>query len=258
MTESKASARLQAYLVVIATIATVGFNFLSGLGYGNGVTPEVISNKYPAPVTPAGYAFTIWSLIYLGLAAFSVYQSLRQNIAKFTNVRTLYILSCALNCAWIYFWHHDQIVVCFVIILALGVTLFLITFRFPQPQSTREYWLAKAPFELYFGWVTCATLVNFALMLVYLRVGLTGSTWAFLSVVLILLAAVFGIFFRAKFSEYIYPLPIAWALTAIAVRQSGNTAVVVACAVGVIACLIASFSFVVNLPSHSVSQPASK
>jgi hypothetical protein len=258
MTDAKASARLQAYLVVIATIATIGFNFLSGLGYVNGVTPEVISRKYPTAVTPAGYAFTIWSLIYLGLAAFSVYQMLRVNSAIFSRIRTLYIVSCVLNCAWIYFWHHNQIAVCFVIILALAVTLFRITFRSPKSQSTREYWLAKAPFELYFGWVTCATLVNLAVMLVYLQVALSETTWAFLSVVLILLASVFGIFFRAKFSEYIYPLPIAWALTAIAVRQSGNTAVVVACAVGVIASLIASFSFVVNLPSHSVSQPASK
>jgi hypothetical protein len=95
-------------------------------------------------------------------------------------------------------------------------------------------------------------------MLIYLGVGLTETSWAVLSVLLIGLAAGLGIFFRIKMPAYIYPLPIAWALTAIAVKQSGNTAIVVACAVGVIACLIASFSFVVNLPSHSASQPASK
>ena len=44
-----------------------------------------------------------------------------------------------------------------------------------------------------------------------------------------------------------------WALTAIAVMQSGQTLIVTAAAVGVIACLIASISFVLNL--HSSDNP---
>ena len=64
-----------------------------------------------------------------------------------------------------------------------------------------------------------------------------------------LIAAAFGVFIRVCLTNYFAPLAIAWALTAIAVKQSGNTLVVAAAAVGVIACLIAATSFVLNLKS---------
>jgi len=241
--------RLRSFLVLAATIGTIAFNWLAAIGRVNGVTPEIISDMYPTPITPAGYAFAIWSLIYAGMIAFSIYQLLPTNIDRFKNIRSLYIMSCALNCAWIFFWHSDQIVVCFAIILALGVTLFFINYQLQLPDSMAENWLVKAPFGIYFGWVTAATLVNFAVMLVYLKTELSPSSNTLLAVGLILLAAALGVLMRARFQNYFYPLAIAWALTAIAVKQSGNTALVVAAAIGVIACLIAALSVIVNLPS---------
>jgi len=63
-----------------------------------------------------------------------------------------------------------------------------------------------------------------------------------------------AVFMRVKLTNYFYPLAVAWALTAIAVKQSGQTLLVSAAAFGVIACLIASLSFVMNLnSSESVS-----
>ena len=88
---------MRATLVIVATIATIAFNGLAAAGLVNGVTPDVISDKYPTILTPAGYAFSIWSLIYLGMAAFSVYQFLPANLVRFRPVRSLYIFSCLLN-----------------------------------------------------------------------------------------------------------------------------------------------------------------
>jgi len=252
MTDSSASSdRLRAILVLAATVVTIAFNVLSSLGQINGITPADISNKYLTPITPAGYAFSIWSLIYLGLIAFSVYQLLPTNLAKYRNLRELYILSCLLNCSWIYAWHHDQIAVCFLLILLLVAVLFLINSRLRAADTPRAYWLVKAPFAVYFGWVTAAALVNFAILLAYLKVGLSPQAWNGMAITLIATAAILGLLVRFTLSNYLYPLAIAWALTAIAVKQSGNTAIVVSCAFAVIACLIAALSFVVNLPSHN-------
>jgi len=255
MTESAASSdRYRAILVLAATVATIGFNILSALGQINDVTPADISNKYLTPITPAGYAFSIWSLIYVGLIAFSIYQLLPNNRTKYRNLRDLYISSCLLNCSWIYAWHHDQIAVCFLLILLLAAVLFLINSRLRAADTQRGYWLVKAPFAVYFGWVTAAALVNFAVLLAYLKTGLSGEAWNGVALGLIVTAAVLGLLVRFTLSNYLYPLAIAWALTAVAVKQSGNTAIVVACAVAVVACLIATLSFVVNLPSHNTSR----
>jgi len=127
----------------------------------------------------------------------------------------------------------------------------LINIKLRDPDSTVEAALAKVPFGIYFGWVTAATLVNFAVLLVYLRVGVSDSAAIAIGAALILLAAMLGIFVRITLTNYFYPLAIAWALTAIAVKQSGRTLIVTAAAVGVIACLIASLSFVMTLNSSA-------
>lgn len=242
--------RLRAILVLVATIGTIIFNWLAAMGYIGGVTPAEISEKYQTLVTPAGYAFAIWSLIYLGIIVFSIYQLLPANLVRFRSIRSLYIISCVLNCSWIYMWHSDQIVVCFGLIAALLASLFLINWQLRSTEAAvGEYWLAKAPFGIYFGWVTAATLVNFSIMLAYLKVELSATANTIIAVVLIMIAGAFGIIVRFRMANYIYPLAIAWALTAIAVKQSGKTAIVVAAAIAVIACLIATLSFVVNLPS---------
>ena len=246
--------RMRSFLVLLATLGTIGFNWLAAVGRINGVTPEMVSNAYPTPITPAGYAFAIWSLIYFGLIAFSIYQMMPSNLERFRNVRSLYILSCALNCAWIYFWHNGQIAICLAIIAALCVTLFFINYRLRPSDSALENLIPKGTFGIYFGWVTAATLVNFAVMLVYLRVTLSNSANTWLAVGLILLAAALGVLMRVLYQNFFYPLAIAWALTAIAVKQSGNTLPVTAAAVGVVACLIAAISVVMTLNSSTSEQ----
>jgi len=240
---------MRSFLVLAATIGVILFNWLAATGRLAGTDTAAISAKYQTLVTPAGYAFSIWTLIYVGLVAFSVFQLLPANVARFRPVRSLYIFTCALNCAWLYFWQQEQIVVCFVIILTLAVALFAINFIIREPESMTDAWIAKGAFGLYFGWVTAATLVNFAIMLKFLNALASPTTETILAVVLILVAAALGVLIRIRLTNSFYPLAVAWALTAIAVKQSGQTAVVVACAMGVIACLIATLSFVMSLNS---------
>lgn len=243
--------RLRAILVIAATLGIITFNWLAAAGRINGITTGEISDQYPTVITPADYAFSIWSLIYFGLIAFSIYQLLPANLARFRSIRSIYIMSCALNCAWIYFWHQNQIGICLLVITGLLVTLLLININLRNPVSTIDSWISKATFGIYFGWVTAAMLVNFAVWLVYLD-SPAGSSIG-LGVGLILFATALAIIVRVRLTNYFYPLAVAWALTAIAVKQSGQTLLVVAAAVGVIACLIASLSFVMSLNS---SEPA--
>ena len=236
-----------------ATLGVIVFNWLAATGR-LGSDTGAISAKYPTLVTPAGYAFSIWSLIYLGLIAFSIYQILPVNLPRFRSVRSFYIGSCALNCAWLYFWHREQIALCFVVMVALWATLAMICYQLRESKSLRDTWIAKAPFGLYFGWVTAAMFVNLAIVLKFQNVALSPTTETVLAVILILVAAGCAIVVRLKLTNYFYPLAVAWALTAIAVKQSGHTAIVVASAIGVVACLIAALSFVMNLRTSETRQ----
>jgi translocator protein len=241
--------RIRSILVLAATLGVVVFNWIAATGRLRGVNTGAISDLYLTVITPASYAFSIWSLIYLGLVAFSIWQLLPSNIARFRPFRSFYIFTCALNCGWLYFWHANQIVLCFGILTALWATLAVINYQLREPESTGDAWAAKAPFGIYFGWATVAALVNFMVMLEYLRVDLSATAELTLGTLLILLAATVAVVVRIKLINYFFPLAVAWGLTAIAVKQSGQTIIVAAAAFGVVACLIASLSFVMGLPS---------
>ncbi len=237
----------RAILVIAATVGTIAVNFMASTGKFGGVSVEAISAKYPTPITPSGFAFTIWSLIYLGLLAFSIYQIVGNNLSRFRSIRSLYILSCALNCSWIFFWVQERIDISFVIIAALFLVLLLINSRSNSPKNYAEYWSVKAPFGLYFGWVTAATLVNLAVLLTSVNRPISSIIGA----LFILAAAAMGILIRVKFTSYLFPLAVAWAATGIAVKQSGDTWIVVASAAAVVACLISAMSFVTKLQTRA-------
>jgi hypothetical protein len=241
--------RLKASLVIAATIGVIVFNWLAATGVLGGVDTGAISDKYPTRITPAGYAFSIWSLIYLGLIAFSIYQILPRNLERFRSIRTIYILSCAANCAWLYFWHQESLIVCLAVIFILLASLAFINIKLQNTETYGEYWFARAPFGLYFGWVTVATILNATIALVYSNVRFSDSATNLTGAALILVAAALGVIVRWRMRNYFYPLAIAWALTAIAVKQSGQTLIVTAAAVGVIACLLAAISFVMHMRS---------
>ena len=241
------SDRLRSFLVILATIATIAFNALAAIGYVNGITPAEISDRLPTIVTPAGYAFSIWSLIYVGLLSFSVYQALPGNLGRFRGIRTLYIASCVLNCAWIYFWHHGFVGICAILIVVLAGVLTTIVALFSITTSWVEKLVVKATFGLYAGWVAIASIVN---VFVYLRsIDSPESESQVLGIAAVVIATAAAVAVTWKFTNYIYPLAIAWAITAIAVNQSGKTGLVVACSGGVIMCLLLATSFILSFPS---------
>src|SRR5688572_7967780 len=192
--------KIRQILVPIATIGVIFVNYLAGTGRINNVTPEVISGKYPTIITPAGYAFAIWSLIYLGMIGFSIYQLLpsQTDNPRFRAIRTVYILNCVANCAWIYLWHHEMIVAALGVIFLLLATLIYINIKLQNTETATEMLLSKIPFSIYFGWVTVASILNATIALVYLGVSTTDFTAQVLGASLIVIAVILGILMRFK------------------------------------------------------------
>jgi translocator protein len=236
--------RIRSLLVLAALLGTIIFNWLAATGYLGSITPAAISREHPTVVTPADYAFSIWTLIYLGLAVFSIYQLTRKANLYSRPIRSLFIFTCALNCAWLFFWLQDQIVVCAALIWALAVVLILIDKKLRELNAAL---FLPAVFGIYLGWVIVAALINSVIAFSFGNG--TRSFGEYEGAVMVLIAAGVGVALRVLLTDYFAPLAIAWGLTAIAVQQSGKTAIVSAAAVGVVACLIASFTFVLNLKS---------
>ena len=99
---NEVGARVPSRLVganLVTLAVTLVMNALANALPLNGRTTGEISDAFPNLFAPAGYVFSIWGLIYLGLLAFAVYQltpSGRQSRAV-ARVGWLFALSNAAN-----------------------------------------------------------------------------------------------------------------------------------------------------------------
>ena len=240
---SNKSERVKQFLVIVATAGVIFINYLGGTGQINNTSTGYISDKYPTAITPADYAFSIWGLIYLGLVGFSIYQALAKNTERFTKIRTVYILNCAANCAWLYLWHYEQITASVAVMLVILGTLVFINQNLLKSETATEFLLARIPFNIYFGWITVATILNVTVALTFLGVGASAFLTTFLGCILLAAATVLGIIMQIRFRNAAFPLTVAWAVTAIAVKQSGrSTAIVTVAAFSVAILLISALS----------------
>lgn len=121
-------------------------------------------------VAPAGPAFSIWSVIYLGLAAYTVWQWLP---GPATSARTratgwLAALTMVLNASWLLVTQQGWIWASVAVIAALVVSLGVLVERLTRTAGSGlvESVLVDGTFGLYLGWVTAATCANVTAALV--------------------------------------------------------------------------------------------
>lgn len=237
-------------LVIMALAATIFVNYLSNALPINGRTPGEISDSFPVRFTPAGYVFSIWSIIYLGLIVYAIYQALPSQRAnpRLRAIAWPFVLSCVANSSWIFAWHYGlyplSLLVMFVLLGTL-ITIYARLYPAYPTVSTTERWTTHIPFRIYLGWVTVATIANTTIVLYnwgWQGAPLTAELWA---AVLLFIATVIGFFFALRLYDVAYTLVLVWAFVGVYVEQSdalitAYTAVVMAglLAGGVIAALL--------------------
>ncbi len=212
---------------ILAVVATIVMNGLANALPLNGQTTGEISDRFQVYFVPAGYVFSIWGLIYLGLIGFAVYQGLpaQQGNPRLRRVGYLFSLSCVANIAWLFFWHYELFPLTLVAMLTLLVLLMVIYLRLEIGRagvSPAEKWLVHIPFSIYLAWITVATIANVTTLLDFLNWGgwgLSPQAWA-----VIMLIAALGIASAVSLTrgDMAYMLVIVWAFAGIAVKQAGT------------------------------------
>lgn len=223
--------KLWSILVLVAALAfaaspwfSQGFN-----GFEPGQFPVPQDNP---PVQPAGYAFSIWGLIYAWLivgAGFGVLR--RAEDPDWQPMRPPLFLSLAIGAAWLPVAQVSPVAATVLIWAMLG-TAFAALFR----VGDTDRWLQQAPVAIYTGWLTAAACVSIGLLLA--GYGLMGETAA----ALVALALALGIALGAQYMLHRAPeygITVIWALVAVIVANSSplNVAVVGLCVLGILAIL---------------------
>ena len=180
------------------------------------------------PVQPAGYAFSIWGLIYGWLVVSALFGVLRRaGDAGWDRARLPLMGSLAIGAVWL--WVANQSAVwATVTIFAMAGTALLALFRTPGGDR----WWLQAPVAIYAGWLSAASFVSLASVGAGYGVIAGSVGWALIGIAAALALAASVQWRLARAPEY--AATVIWALVGIVVANgTAEMAVSVLAAAGV-------------------------
>ena len=208
-----------------------------------------VSDKYSLVVTPAGWTFAIWGVIYVWQFLWLLYGwrfVLRPSSARIIPLLTyvLFSVSCLLNIGWIYAFTNEQLALSFVLLFFIALSLYatigvsVVVFYYRVEHLKRQEQkvdlvlttiLLHNGLAVYATWTSIATLLNLGFIMQYTgdhRVDETTVGIVILSILLVeeiawflLENSVLDRFVRYIFT--IYPVLI-WALSGVLSNHLGE------------------------------------
>jgi hypothetical protein len=223
-------------LVALALfLATVTVNALANILPINGVGTGQLSDELPNLFVPAGLTFSVWGLIYLLLAGYSI-ACIVLAFRKDGSIRwdatdgAIFSLNMAANIAWIFAWQYRHVAVSLVIMFIILGTLIWLEERNAarlragkpdaSPASRTARYLLSTPINVYLGWICVATIANVTALLVkysWNGFGLDPRAW---TVAVIAVGLILGLLFVFLRDAVAAPLVIVWAYAGIAIKRT--------------------------------------
>ncbi|WP_378185853.1 tryptophan-rich sensory protein [Aquimarina sp. W85] len=215
-------------LNLISVLLVIAVNYSAQVFRFNNTTIGELSKQYANLFTPAGYAFSIWGLIFISLLTYSLFQIRR---AFFSSKKSGFILATSywffsanlLNVAWVLAFTYDYTGISVLIMFALLFSLLKIVLA-----TNMERWDAPIeiiafvwwPICLYSGWIAVASIANTSAYLVKIdwgALGLSEITW---TIIMIIVAVLVNLFMLVTRNMREFALVGVWALIAIYVKQN--------------------------------------
>lgn len=191
-----------------------------------------ITDQWNIANSPAGYAFSIWGIIYTLLAFYTVYQALpekwaanRNNDLIYNKIGYIYPVNLIFNGLWLVVFGQNAVwsfgVGLAVIIGMLVTQIYVMRLTTRNKVNTWEFITLRCGFTIYSGWVTAATILNVTFFLKSLGLkndeadkdaGISEDTWS-----VIILWVALCVYILASFFERnpLYALVYIWVLVGI-------------------------------------------
>lgn len=208
--------------VIVAVAAAILFPAAQAF-FDLGISQAEFADDGNETLRAATYAFSIWTLIYLGLAAYAIYQARSREsaaLAAFGWPSVISIGTCAL---WIVASGMDLKAASIAIIVVGAAAAILPLLRRPALGSMTERALVQWPNALLAGWLTIAAALNVLTVLTAWDVIVAESAraWALAAVAVVVVTALV-VAQRARSAVYL--LPIVWGLIAVYVAERAGDA----------------------------------
>ena len=210
--------RLWRWLTALAIAGNIALNYYANTHPFAGQTMGMVSAKYPTLLTPAGYAFSIWGLIFLGLSIYAVWQLLpgQHRISLPDALAKPLTLASLATGAWVVLFAYE------LILPSVGVMLLILgCLVVAYGRARRRIFagaapaLAGVPLSLYLGWISVASVINLTIGLRQLGWQTAEGASITLTLGLIFVVVALGLVMSRVFRDMVFPLVVAWALVAV-------------------------------------------
>lgn len=203
--------RLLPILVLLAALGFAVSPMLSN-GFGGYRPDQFPIPQTDPPIQPAGWAFSIWGLIFAWLVAGSGFGAWKRAAdPDWQPMRPALLVSLGLGAFWIETAHRTPIGAT-VLIVAMLVPALIAFLRAGQRDAV---WQVR-PIALYAGWLTAATGASFGMVLG--GYGILSGQWAAILCLLAVTGAALAVQ-AARPGEWAYPAGVIWALVGIFVAN---------------------------------------
>lgn len=201
---------------LVNTVITYG---VGALGWFGARENSQVSALYPSLLTPVGWAFAIWAVIFIVQGVWAIAQQLDayKDLPEVIVVGYNYLYVAVLQCLWTIAFGHELIWLATIIII--GILYFLYRIVLDLQGCTGGYMLWRFPFSLHLGWILAATAVSVNVFLVAEGFGAGVQFITALVSLSILLLIGIGFLLEAV-TDATLPLVLIWALAGVAVQLS--------------------------------------
>jgi benzodiazapine receptor len=207
---------LAAYVLNVAVTYGVGTGYLDLPSNGE------LSLKYQSLVTPVGWAFSIWGIIFTLEAIWvliPLFASQQRDTAWITAVAYNYVYVCLAQVAWTLMFSYELIAlscICMLLILLFLGQAVRKLLPLAENYTLTQYTLRVAPFTIHMAWIMAATFVNLNVFLVEQKVASAVQFYAAITSLLVLFGA--ALFFLWRSVDTVVPAVLAWPLLGIYVE----------------------------------------
>ena len=222
---------------LVTFVATLVVNYLTTTGVtsanGTSVLQPIgnVSDQFDTLITPPGWAFSIWGLIYAGLLIFTIAQFIPQlKLDDYVGkVSVFFILSCLFNITWIVAFSlatKVSILISVFLIFGLLISLIVIQLRctfFSGKNTPFEIGFGDIPISIYLGWLMTASILNVAVCIrAWTESSQLGNEniWY---IIIVIVAAILYILNMALKNNYVTMVVFFYVLIALAVKHQNDT-----------------------------------
>lgn len=225
--------------VVLAALVDVGLNGLAGAGVLFSTPTGAVSDANPTGVTPTGWAFSIWGVIFLGVLVFAAWQAApsRRGV-RHDRLGAPFVAANVLNGLWQIPWLTGHLGVAALVLFGIVASLVWLYVRLDAlgPRGG-ERWALGVPTSLFLAWVTVAAPLNAAVWLRSLGWDSAGTFWP---IVVVLVVAGIGVWLLRRTGDVAMAAVFLWAYAGIYAAHPDRATLVFALAAGALALVVAA------------------